>query len=60
MQLPGDLQAVEIALAVSHDLIWPIAFLVRMGGLPVTRMYILGLETHGPAEGEVGLKNFAG
>ena len=58
MILASDLQAVEVALAVAHDLVRPVAFLVRMGGLPVTGMHILRLEAHGPAEGEVGLKDF--
>ena len=58
--LAGDLQAVQVALAVAHDLVRAVAFLVRVRGLPVAGVHVLGLEPHGAAEGEVGLEHVAG
>ena len=60
VQLAGDLQAIEIAFAVAHDLVGAIAVLVGMGRLPVAGMDVLRLQPHGPPEGEVGLKHLAG
>ena len=60
VQLAGDLQAIEVAFAVAHDLVGAIAVLVGMGRLPIAGMDVLGVPAHGPPEGEVGLKHLAG
>src|SRR5262245_28443353 len=52
-----DLQAVEVALAVTHDLVGAVAVFFRMGRLPVARMDVLGAQSDLPAEREVGLEN---
>ena len=58
VQLAGDLQSVEVAFAVTHDLVGPVAVLVGMCGLPITRMNVLCVPACGPTKGKVVLKDF--
>src|SRR6185369_1079728 len=57
VELTGDLEAVEVALAVPHDLVWTVPFFFRIRGLPVAGVYVLRRPADGAAEGEVGLKH---
>src|SRR5690349_11243144 len=58
MQLAHNLQPIEIAFAVTHDLVRTVTLLFRMGALPIAWMHVLSLPSHSPAEREIGLKDF--
>ena len=57
VELAGDLDAVEVDLAVATDLIRAVALLGRAGGLPVAGVDDLGLAADAAREGEVGLED---
>ena len=59
MEFAGDLQTIQIALAVPHDLIRAIPNLGQMRGLPVAGVHVLRAQSHCASESEVRLEDFA-
>ncbi len=57
MPLSLDLEAVQVAFAVPHDLVRPVPLLVGVGALPVAGVHVLGAPAHGAAESEVRLEH---
>src|SRR5262245_19012375 len=58
MQLARNVEPGQIALAVPHDLVRPVALIARMSVLPITGIDALGLRLHGAGKSKICLEYF--